>query len=100
MTGLPACDGCGQPMDAARYHAHRCPAYKDTQWRNPMMHKLSLAKWKLPGIDMSAKGSVLTGDQVVDYLQHREERIRPYRFPWILATLVGSIIILLWVLLG
>lgn len=73
-------------MTAEEYHAHECPAYLNLEWKNPLEHKLSLARWKIPGADLKAKGSVLTGDQIEEYIVRNAPR--PYKFPWILTSIL------------
>ena len=58
------CDGCGVPMDGETYQIHECPAYKDSEHRNPLTHKMAGAVWKKPGggfvpVEINARGNVI-----------------------------------------
>lgn len=63
-------------MDAVRYREHDCPAYRKSEYRNPLEHKLGVAQWKIPGVnvELSARGSVLTGDDVQQFLSSARVR--------------------------
>ena len=60
----PVCDACGVPMNWEDYQAHDCPAYLNSEHRNPLAHKMAKAKWMTPRGTVVARGMSLTAEQI------------------------------------
>ena len=75
---LPAvnnCDGCNQPMDFIQYQNHECIAYRNHKYKNPFMHKSSVATWKTPKGKVVARGTCLTKEDIAMVTKRGPEAI-------------------------
>lgn len=71
IHGIANCDGCNQPMDWKQYENHECLAYKDSEFKNPLQHKSSVAVWKTPKGKVVARGHCLTKEDI-EMIQQRK----------------------------
>jgi hypothetical protein len=51
-------------MDFVQYQNHECIAYKNSKYKNPFMHKSSVATWKTPKGRVVARGTCLTQEDI------------------------------------
>ena len=60
-------------MDLTQYQNHECIAYKDSEFKNPLEHKSSLAVWKTPKGTLVAKGRCLTEEDIAMATKYGKE---------------------------